>query len=1000
MPAHQRTLRGFVSLSAILLLWGGAVIAGNAPLISVSPSYLTFTYLVGDSLPPAQFVSVTSSSPVTFTASPGTGCNWLSINPASGTTPASFYILPDPLGLSPGNYACIITVTGTGTANGVQSVAVVLTVTQQTTISVSPSSLAFTYGLGGNAPATQTAAVTSTNPAAGVNVSVATSTNCAWLALKATKGVTPFQLTAGINTSGLTAGSYTCALTVTAPGAINGPQTIEVSLAVANRPPLVTYPTSLTFNYVSGAQQPKPQSVFVFATGAVAFSASSAGSWLSLSFSNATTPATFGVAVNPAGLAPGSYPGSITIHSAAANPATVTLPVTLNVASLEAPPLTAAPPPIAFSFVQGANEPQTRQVTLSGSGSYSTVSDEDCTWMNITPSEGTLEAGTPAVLSLTADPTGLGPQTYTDTVVITSPEGPLLQAFVTMTVSCEAQHLMLSHTGLAFRTALAGTPPSQNLYISGSASRALPWSVVPTTLSGGNWLNVSPATGVMNGSPSPVQVRVNTVGLAPGEYHGQLLVSADAANSPRMVGVVLTIGSGVAVPPAVDPAGLIFTTSSLATQTVSITNRGAGALSFQTSSYFAGGTPWFTAVPATGTIDAGRTQQIAVAPNFGGLTASGVYSGELNLGFGDNSAQRVHLMLIASGQGSGAFGNCAPTSLSPLITSVGGESTVSVGRPMSVQVKVVDNCGGTPPNDGSMQLDFNNHDASIGLMALSGGLWTGTVTPRTAIPGTFDITVRGRIGTQVLSPYTLPIPFGAASAQPAVAANGVSSAASYAPQAPMAPGSIVNIYGSQLADQSARFSSYPLPTLLGGTQVLLGTKPVPLLSVSAGQIVAQVPYELGANMMQQLVVRRGVSQSAPETLPVAPAQPAIFTVNQQGTGQAIATVGNSQILADATHPVKAGDVIVIYCAGLGAVNPLVPSGSAAPTNPPGQTITPAVTIGGQPARVLFSGLTPGFAGLYQINAVVPAGVTAGSAVPVVVTVAAQTSPAATIAVTE
>jgi len=57
-----------------------------------------------------------------------------------------------------------------------------------------------------------------------------------------------------------------------------------------------------------------------------------------------------------------------------------------------------------------------------------------------------------------------------------------------------------------------------------------------------------------------------------------------------------------------------------------------------------------------------------------------------------------------------------------------------------------------------------------------------------------------------------------------------------------------------------------------------------------------------------------------------------------------------------------------------------------------------VTIGGVDAAVLFAGLAPGFAGLYQLNVVVPGGVSAGDAVPVVVSVAGQASPPVTLAV--
>ena len=107
----------------------------------------------------------------------------------------------------------------------------------------------------------------------------------------------------------------------------------------------------------------------------------------------------------------------------------------------------------------------------------------------------------------------------------------------------------------------------------------------------------------------------------------------------------------------------------------------------------------------------------------------------------------------------------------------------------------------------------------------------------------------------------------------------------------------------------------------------------------------------------------------------------------------------TQFLVDANQPVSAGDAIVIYCAGLGPVNPPVEAGSAAPLSPPAVTANPVtVTIGGTEAKVFFGGLVGGFAGLYQVNAYVPAGVKAGAAVPLVVQVAGFDSAAVTIAI--
>jgi uncharacterized protein (TIGR03437 family) len=140
----------------------------------------------------------------------------------------------------------------------------------------------------------------------------------------------------------------------------------------------------------------------------------------------------------------------------------------------------------------------------------------------------------------------------------------------------------------------------------------------------------------------------------------------------------------------------------------------------------------------------------------------------------------------------------------------------------------------------------------------------------------------------------------------------------------------------------------------------------------------------------------------PETVVVAAAQPAVFTQNQSGSGPGaimVAQANGSQFLDTATTPASAGDALVIYCSGLGAVTPAVAAGAAAPGSPLARTSDPVtVTIGGQAAQVFFAGLTPGYAGLYQVNVYVPSGVAAGTDVPVVVSVAGAASAPVTVAI--
>lgn len=187
--------------------------------------------------------------------------------------------------------------------------------------------------------------------------------------------------------------------------------------------------------------------------------------------------------------------------------------------------------------------------------------------------------------------------------------------------------------------------------------------------------------------------------------------------------------------------------------------------------------------------------------------------------------------------------------------------------------------------------------------------------------------------------------------------------------------------------------------LLSGTLVLLGNQPLPILYTDTGQLNVQVPYSVPVNTTYQLTVQYGNTLSVPQSLVVAQAQPGIFASNQQGTGQGSITAIDGTLVQPGS-PANIGDTVVIYCTGLGAVSPAVKEGSPAPSTAPlAEDVNDVtVTIGGQSAQVSFAGLAPGFAGLYQINVVVPAGITTGNAVPVVLTIAGQVSPAVTMAV--
>lgn len=262
----------------------------------------------------------------------------------------------------------------------------------------------------------------------------------------------------------------------------------------------------------------------------------------------------------------------------------------------------------------------------------------------------------------------------------------------------------------------------------------------------------------------------------------------------------------------------------------------------------------------------------------------------------------------------------------------------------------------------------------------------------------------------LITMLVLAVAVAAYSQTPVVAAGGVSDAA--AGISPVAPGALVSIYGTSLAAGLAQADSIPLATTLGSNvNVTFNGIPAPLLFVSAGQVNAQLPWNVlssGTSGTANMVVSNNGTASTTVAVPVGPFSPGIFAVN----GIAIAINSDGSVAAAAgaipgitTRPAKIGDPggLVILCTGLGAVNPPVASGHAAGDD--GQlhtaTTTPTVMIGNVSAPVVFAGLSPQFVGVNQINVSVPAGTPTGNAVPLQIVVGGVTTSAKiTIAVSQ
>ncbi len=235
-----------------------------------------------------------------------------------------------------------------------------------------------------------------------------------------------------------------------------------------------------------------------------------------------------------------------------------------------------------------------------------------------------------------------------------------------------------------------------------------------------------------------------------------------------------------------------------------------------------------------------------------------------------------------------------------------------------------------------------------------------------------------------------PIP---ASERPVVAPKGTVNAASY--QTAIAPNGLVSIFGRGMA-ASEQASSVPLPTILGGVCVTLNNNPLPLFMASDGQINAQVPPGLAAGNYP-LVVRsiNKKAASSPQTVAVTKYAPAVLVDPNSGQA-AIFHQDGTAVTKD--NPAHRDEPLVMYALGLGPTKGgAVTAGSPSPTSPLAVTDTVEVFFGDPRYKeagiiVDWSGLTPGFVGLYQINLRVPGAHISGDALPVTIKIGTVTSP--------
>jgi uncharacterized protein (TIGR03437 family) len=236
-----------------------------------------------------------------------------------------------------------------------------------------------------------------------------------------------------------------------------------------------------------------------------------------------------------------------------------------------------------------------------------------------------------------------------------------------------------------------------------------------------------------------------------------------------------------------------------------------------------------------------------------------------------------------------------------------------------------------------------------------------------------------------------------AAVPPQISPGGIVNGASF--KAPLARCGLATLFGTNLADTPASATLLPLPTTLGGTQVLVNGIAAPLFYVSPGQINFQVPCEAPLNGAVGVYVASSGGNSPAQSPTIAPYAPGVFTYARTATAvdPIIVHLDNSLVTPD--KPANPGEVLIVYATGVGNLNHLPVTGAASPASPLAAAVDlPSVTVGSAAASVSFAGLTPGMVGLVQINTQLPSTFPAGSSLPLVVSFAGAASPAVNLAV--
>ncbi|HWB99185.1 MAG TPA: N,N-dimethylformamidase beta subunit family domain-containing protein [Bryobacteraceae bacterium] len=477
------------------------------PSIVVAPTTLTFESTAGQSSPANQSLAISNGGSGTFSWTAATDAPWLSVSLASGSAPAATNVSINTAGLTPGTYTGHVTISAAGVPNSPQSIPVTLTLLaanlNETFSSSAAGWIISPMGLGNG-----WSVAGGTYSFSGIGLSQSCAGNAGWA---------DYLFDTNIKLSNLS----------NWPGGVRG----RVNPATGAGYAVWLYPASnLAILYrvgqwnINAGLATLAQAPLTFDTNAHTLRMSFQGSQISvywdgtLLMTATDTNYTSGYVCLDADSQPISY--SNVRVGAVQNPAS----------------LTAAPTSVSFAAAPGSNPaPQTVNISAAGAATtWAVTVSPGASWLTATASTSL----TPGAITLAVNATGLSQGSYSGSVTVTAPGAANSPLVIPVTLGVKTAVLSVNPVSLSFLGASNANPATQTLSVANSGTGSLSW----TASADAAWISLSPASGT---APGSIVVTANTVGMAVGDYTGNITILSNDAPTPVTVAVALRVVSSL-----------------------------------------------------------------------------------------------------------------------------------------------------------------------------------------------------------------------------------------------------------------------------------------------------------------------------------------------------------------------------------------------------------------------------------------------------------------------